>query len=147
MLGLQHIDMPNLRGRSEEGEEGNEVRKADSDDEFNFGPTEEVGMSNQAKEVMDVWTDGRRSSNRRIARCRGRPEPTEPRGRKAVKGKNGGIVEEDKADRVKTKTKTWADVVKGLEVDESETTDSINTRSELELANAIEMFDLEEPDR
>ena len=60
-------------GRSEEGKERDEVRKADSNDEFNFGPTEEAGLPNQDEEAIDVWTDGRRLANQRIARCRGRP--------------------------------------------------------------------------
>ena len=77
----------------------------------------------------------------------GEPKPTEQRGGKAVKGKNGGRVKEDRVDRVKTKTKTWADVIKGLEVDESETTDLIKSLSESESDDSIEMLDLEEPDR
>ena len=48
---------------------------------------------------------------------------------------------------MKTKTKTWADVVKGLEVDESESTDSVKSRSESDSTDSIEMFDLEEPNR
>ena len=79
-------------------EKRDEVQKAESDDEFDFGLIEEVGMSNQAKEVVDVWTYGRRSANHSIDRCRGRLESTEPRGGKVVKGKNGGRVEEDRAD-------------------------------------------------
>ena len=39
-LGLQHLDMPNLRGRNRERSERN--RKAESDEEFDFGLDEEA---------------------------------------------------------------------------------------------------------
>ena len=55
-----------------------------------------------------------------------KPEPTEPRGGKAMKGGNCSKVEKDRVDQVKAKTKTWSDVVKGLKQDESKTPDSIN---------------------
>ena len=45
---------------------------------------------------------------------------------------------------MKNKTKTWANVVKGLEVDEFESANSVKSRGESESADSIEMFDLEE---
>ena len=120
MLGLQHIDTENLMGKNEE-EERDKVRKTDTyyDYEFDFGPIEEVGVSKKAEEAMDMWTNGRRLANSRIAKYMGRTEPTEPRGQRAEKGRKGSRIEENRADHVKSKTKTQADVVKSLEVDES----------------------------
>ena len=50
-----------------------------------------------------MWTNRRRLANRRIARCRGRPEPTKPRGGRAEKGKIGDKVKKDRVDQVKAK--------------------------------------------
>ena len=50
-----------------------------------------------------------------------------------MKGGSDSRVEKDKADQEKTRTKTWADVVKGLKENGSETADS------------VEQFDSEEP--
>ena len=81
--------MPNLRGRNEAEKERDEVRKAKSDEEFDFGTTEEVGTSGSAGEAKDAWVGGRRSSKQRLATCRGsgrkreqKLEPIEPRGGK-----------------------------------------------------------------
>ena len=71
MLGIQRLNMPNLRQRSEAEKERDEVRKAESDEEFDFGMTKEVGTFGLAREAKDAWTDGRRSSKTRLARCRG----------------------------------------------------------------------------
>ena len=88
--------MPNLRGRRSGGEE-EEVRKSESDEEFDFGTTEEA-------------EDGYGGSDRRKKHG---PEPTEKGGDKAKKGK-------------KARTKTWSDVVKGLKTEErSDTTDLV----------------------
>ena len=55
--------------------------------------TEKVKTFESAWEAKDAWTDGRRSSKTRLARCRGsgwkresKPEPREPRGSGAEKG-------------------------------------------------------------
>ena len=85
--------------------------------------------------------------NRRITTCRGRIEPTEPRGQRAEKGKKGGKLEQTKVDRVKSKTKTWADVVNVLEVEESKAPDSVKNQSEYESIDSIEMIHLEESNR
>ena len=145
MLGLQHIDTENLMGKNEE-EERDKVRKTDTyyDYEFDFGPIEEVGVSKKAEEAMDMWTNGRRLANSRIAKYMGRTEPTEPRGQRAEKGKKGGKLEQTKVDRVKSKTKTWADVVNVLEVEESKAPDSVKNQSEYESIDSIKMIDLEE---
>ena len=94
-----------------------------------FGTTEEVGTFGSAGEAEDARIGGRRMAKQRLATCRGssrkrepKPEPTEPRGSEAEKGKKGGRVEKDRASRVKAKTKTWADVVKGLKEEELEKT-------------------------
>ena len=58
-----------------------------------------------------------------------KPEPTEPRGGKAMKGGNCSKVEKDRVDQVKAKTKTWSDVVKGVKIeDELETANSDKSR-------------------
>mgnify|MGYP000034642144 CR=1 FL=1 len=75
----------------------------------------------------------------------GEARATEPRGRKSEKDKKGDRVKGDITDQVKTKTKTRADVVKCLEVDESEIAGSIKSRSESGAIDSIKMFDLEEP--
>ena len=51
MIGLQHLDMPNLRGRnkSRSEKERDDVRKAKSDMEFNFGMAEEAKCPRQLK--------------------------------------------------------------------------------------------------
>ena len=64
-------------------------------------------------------------------------------GDRARNGNKGDRVEEDIADHVKTKTKTWADVVKVLEVDDSKSDNSVRNRSEPESIDSIEMIDLE----
>ena len=54
-LGLQHLDMPNLWGRSESRSESekDDIRKAEPDVEFDFG------MAGKAEDVSDERT-GRR---------------------------------------------------------------------------------------
>ena len=66
--------MLNFRGRSESEKERDEVQKIESDVEFDFGRTEEAGMSKPAEEVedrSDKRTSGRRSTKYRLARCKG----------------------------------------------------------------------------
>ena len=55
ILGLQHLDMPNLWGRSESRSESekDDIRKAEPDVEFDFG------MAGKAEDVSDERT-GRR---------------------------------------------------------------------------------------
>ena len=62
----------NLRGRSEAEKERDKVRKAESDEEFDFGTIEEVGTFGSDGEGKDAWIDGRRSAKKRLARCKGR---------------------------------------------------------------------------
>ena len=90
---MQHLDMLILRGRRSGREE--EVWKSKSDEEFDFGTTEEA-------------EDGYRGNDQRNEP---KLKPTEQGRGKAKKA-------------MKAKTKTWSDVVKGLEEDESETADS-----------------------
>ena len=53
-------------------------------------------------------------------------ESTEKGGDRAQEGRAGGKVKKNKGNlKIKVKTRTWSDVVRGLEGDESETTDSI----------------------
>ena len=92
--------MPNLRGRKERS---GQDRKAESDEEFDFGTVEEAedgyGGRNQ-REELDL-------------------EPTEPGGGRAAKGDNGGIFQKVRTDQVKARTTTWVDMVKGIKEDES----------------------------
>ena len=111
MLSIQHLDMPNLRGRSEAEKERDEVRKAKSDEEFDFGTTEEVGTSGSAGEAKDAWVGGRRSAKQRLATCRGsackrkmKPEPIKPRGGRAERG---GRLKKDRADQGMARTNLW----------------------------------------
>ena len=120
--------MLNLKRRGETEKEERDVQKTESDDEFDFGLTKEVGTSRSVEEAEDVQTSGRRSTKCRLAKWRGsgqkrelKLEPTELRGG-TEKGKTSGRVEKDRADQAKARTKTWANVVKGLKKDESETT-------------------------
>ena len=52
-LELHHLDMPTFRGRKEEEEEGHERsgidRDVESDEEFDFGPTEEAEEENRGR--------------------------------------------------------------------------------------------------
>ena len=55
MLDLQHLDLPNLMGRSEsqrKGEKGRDFQGAESGEEFDFRTTEEIGMSGSAGELL-----------------------------------------------------------------------------------------------
>ena len=45
-LGVQYLDMPNLRGRNEKDD-----RDAESDTDFDFSPTEEVGVHGTTEEA------------------------------------------------------------------------------------------------
>ena len=58
----------------------------------------------------------------------------------------GGRVKKDRADRkMKAKTWTWFDVVKGLKIeDELEIANSEKSGNESEVADSVEMFDSEE---
>ena len=94
MLGLQHLDMTNLRGRNEWGRDGQgelcekswnqvDTRKAQSDAEFDFGPIEEIRMFRLATKAKDEWTCANKSAKWRLVRHRGsghkgksKPEPT-----------------------------------------------------------------------
>ena len=95
-LGVQYLDMLTLRVRNEQDD-----RKAESETNFDFGPTEEVRVHRTTKEAETGCKGSHRNGEPK-------PKPTEKGGGKAGKAK----------------TKTWANVVKGLKEDESETTDS-----------------------
>ena len=73
MLGIQHLDMPNLRGRRERERERDEVvRKNESDVEFDFKMTEGVRTSrstDEAKDATNKKTSGRTWTKYRLARC------------------------------------------------------------------------------
>ena len=125
-LGLQHLDMPNLRGRKERS---GQDRKAESDEEFDFGTVEEAedgyGGRNQ-REELDL-------------------EPTEPGGGRAAKVGRGSRVKKGKDDQEKAKTKTWPDVVKGPKIeDELETPNSEKRGNESETTDSVEQFGSEE---
>ena len=100
MPGLEHLDIANLSGGKERS--GRDW-KVESEEEFDFGSTEEDG-GESAKEAEGGW----RGINRREE-----TEPTEPKGGRAVEGRNGGRANQEKA-----KTKRWLDVVKGLNIEE-----------------------------
>ena len=94
MLGLRHLDVPNLRVRKDykrEQERSESDREAESDAKFDFGLVEEVegGSAQEAK-------SGHGGSNRREEL-----KSTEQEGDEAKKGE-------------KAKTKTYSHVVKGL---------------------------------
>ena len=114
MLGLQHLDVPNLRGGVESTEEAK----------------------------SDKRTTRRKSAKGRTVDCRGSgmrepdPDPTEQGGDRAERGKTSG--------RVGARTTTWSDVVKGLEEDESKTFDSHKSRNEMEIAYSDKMGDSDE---
>ena len=118
---MQYLDMSKLRGRKERNDRDGRTGKADID--FDFGPTEEVGVHRSAEEIETG--------------CRGsqwngkpKPEPTKKGGGKAGK----------------TETQTWVDVIKGLGIeDELKTIDSVESRNESDVPNSIKMFDSEEP--
>ena len=70
--------MLNLMGRSETRSKGererNDVREVESNEEFDFGTTEEVGTFGTAEEAeyaLDKRTNGRRSTKYGLARCKG----------------------------------------------------------------------------
>ena len=64
-------------------------------------------------------------------------ESTEKGGDRAQEGRAGGKVKKNKGNlKIKVKTRTWSDVVRGLEGDESETTDSIE-KSDMEESNLV----------
>ena len=94
---MQHLDIPNLRGRNIERSNGrDEEIRSKSDKASDFRTTEEA-------------KDGYGGSNQRNEP---KPETTE---RGEGRAKNGR----------EARTKTWSDVVKDPEEDKSETTDSI----------------------
>ena len=97
VLGLQHLDIPNLRGGNIERSNGrDEEIRSKSDKASDFRTTEEA-------------KDGYGGSNQRNEP---KPETTE---RGEGRAKNGR----------KARTKTWSDVVKGLEIeDELKTSNS-----------------------
>ena len=133
-LGLQQLNMLNLRGRSEAGKmERDDVREAESDEEFNFGTTEKDGGAfrsvDEVKDTSDIKICGRGATKWRLASCRGsnrrkepEPELTKQGGVRAEKAKIGSRAKNGGADlKVKAKTSTWSNVVKSLKDDESET--------------------------
>ena len=112
MLGLQHLHLPNLRGRSESRskvERRRDIQEAGSNEEFNFGMIEEVQTSRsyeEAKYMKDVWTNGRRLAKWRLARCRGSGQKN---GLKLESIEQGGdIAKKGRANQVKAKTNPWA---------------------------------------
>ena len=116
---MQYLDMSKLRGRKERNDRDGRTGKADID--FDFGPTEEVGVQGSAEEAET----GRRGSHRN---GKPKPEPTKKGGGKAGK----------------TETRTWADVMKGLEVEnELETANSDKSSNESEAADSEDQNQLE----
>ena len=77
-LGVQYLDMSNLRGRNERGRDGQnemrnqaekeDVQEAELDTEFDFGPTKEVRMHRSAEEAEDGWTCVDRTDKWRLFR-------------------------------------------------------------------------------
>ena len=133
-LGLQQLNMLNLRGRSEARKmERDDVREAESDEEFNFGTTEKVsgtsGSAEEAEDTSDMKTSGRGATKWRSTRYTRNSrrkelelEPTKQGGVRAEKAKIGSRAKNGGADlKVKAKTSTWSNVVKSLKDDESET--------------------------
>ena len=108
-LGVQYLDMPNFRGRNERrNEEDN--RKPKLETNFDFSPTEEVGVHGTTKEAETRHGGSHRNGE-------AKPKPTKIGGGKAGK----------------TKTQTWFDVVKSLKIeDELETTNSGKSWNESE---------------
>ena len=118
LLGMQHLDMPNLRGRGEarNEERNDDIRKAKMNDGFDFEPTLEVKMFEPDEEVEDGWTCKDRTDKWRLVKRWGSDHKGKPKPKPTEKG--GGKTR-------KTKTQTWSDVVKGLKVeDELETANS-----------------------
>ena len=98
MLGIQHIDMLNLRRRSESESERDEVvRKAESDVKVDFGMGEET-----KDECMGCGQKNEPES-----------EPTEQGGSRAEKSEASGRAKKGRVVlKVKAKTWMWSDVVK-----------------------------------
>ena len=105
MLGLQYLDMLNMRGRSSkiEGEnERDEVWRAKSDVETDFGTIEEA--------EGECGGSGQKNESEASEQGEGR----------AKKQNAGSGAKKGRVDlKIKAKTKTWSVVVKGLEEDES----------------------------
>ena len=117
-LGVQYLDMMNLRGRNEKDD-----TEVESETDFDFGPTKEVGLHRTTEEAE---TGCRGSHRNRVNES----EPTKQGGGGAKKGR-------------KTKTRTWANFMKGLRIeDRLETTNSNKTWNESKAADSEEEFDL-----
>ena len=120
MLGIQHLDVSHLRGRAA-------GKNNHCDDEQEKEPAED---KRRAKEEAES-TEEVKTSDR------------------AGRSSKGGRVKKDRADRrKKAKTRTWSDVVKGLEPeDESGATDSDKSWNESETVDSVQQTDSEEPDQ
>ena len=121
-------------------------------EEFDFETTEEVKTSRSTGEAKDVWTDGIRSARWRLARCKGsgrkngpKLKPSEQGVGRAEKGKVGGRAMKGRVNlKIKARTRTWSDVVKGLKEDELETSNSDKSGNESETTNSVEKSDSDE---
>ena len=126
-LGVQYLDMPNLRGRNESRNEKYD-RKAESKTDFDFGSTEEVGVRRSTEEAETGCKGSHRNG-------KPKPEPTEKMGCKAKKAK-------------KTNRWAWYDVVQGLKTEEEfVTTNSEKSLNESESPISEDMLDSEERDQ
>jgi hypothetical protein len=120
MLGVQHLDVPHLRGRKGKGTNGTEQ-----------GAREEEGaMKGGAKGKKEAESMKQVSTSEQV-------------GTSAI----GGRVKKDRADRKKkAKTQTWSDVVKGLVLEgEPGETDLDKSGNELKTVNSVQELDSEEP--
>ena len=101
--------------------------------ESDFSLAEEArtfGSAKEPKDGSDKRTSKRRMAKYRLIRRRGSgqkresdPETTEQRGDRAKKGKVCDRAKKGKVDlKMKAKTRTWPNVVKGLDKNELETT-------------------------
>ena len=126
MLGVQHLDVPHLRGRTSKDTE--------------------IGKS---KETTDCISEGRTDKGR-VKKKKGVESTKEVDTSEQVgTSGNGGRVKKDKTDRKKkTKTRTWSNVVKGLEPkDDSAATDSDKSWNESQTTDLVLQKDPEEPDQ
>ena len=124
-LGLRHLDVSNLERGRKTTKGSRSDRAAESDDDFDFGSTEEAegGSAEEAE-------SGHGGSNRRE-----NPKSAEQGGDEAKKDEEA-------------KTKSWSDVVKGLKTeDELETTNSDEGRNDSRTADLVQTFDSEMPNR
>ena len=132
MLGLQHLNMLHLRGRT-----GTNTRRTRTETETGKARNG-IGRVVGEMETNEVGGDKKKKE----------ADSTEEVGTSdKVRTSGGGVrLMKDKANRkMKSKTRTWSDVVKGLKVeDELETANSDKCWNKSEATDSKEEFDLEE---